>query len=189
MYSQRYLSLLALFLVNFHLQAKAFAPSTGLERRTQTTGTSLKVGNIFGGLFGKQDQGPKEVINLPASEVKIGALKFFVQIYLVGGQNKPVKGAWTLSNNDSGTLDMYYQDGSGMFSMGFEDSGVKVARYGGNPSLQYLLQESVMLHGVLDELDSIAFADDIEQEKRLLQFSDPETISKAREALPAKQEA
>jgi hypothetical protein len=186
MYSQRYLSLLALFLVSYSLQAKAFAPSTGLTN----TGTALKVGNIFGGLFGQQEQGPKEVINLPASAVKIGALKFFLQIYLVGEQNKPVKGSWVLSNNDSGTLDMYYQDGSGMFSIGCEDYGIKVTRFGGKPSLQYMLQESVMLHGVLDELNSIAFeTDDIEQEKRLLQFSDPETISKAREALPAKREA
>jgi hypothetical protein len=186
MYSQRYLSLLALFLVSYSLQAKAFAPSTGLTN----TGTSLKVGNLFGGLFGQQEQGPKEVINLPASAVKIGALKFFLQIYLVGEQNKPVKGSWVLSNNDSGTLDMYYQDGSGMFSIGCEDYGIKVTRFGGKPSLQYMLQESVMLHGVLDELNSIAFeTDDIEQEKRLLQFSDPETISKAREALPAKREA
>lgn len=190
MYSQRYLSLVALFLVSFSLQAKAFAPSAGLQRRTQTnSGTSLKVGDILGGLFGQKEQGPNEIINLPASAVKIGALKFFLQIYLVGEQNKPAKGAWVLSNNDSGTLDMYYQDGSGMFSMSFEDYSVKVTRYGGKPSLQYVLQESVMLHGVLDELNSIAFPDDIEQEKRLLQLSDPELISEARQVLPARKEA
>jgi hypothetical protein len=205
MYSQRYLSLLALFLVScFCLQdheVKAFAPSStaGLQparrwsTQTSNTGTTslLKVGNILGGLFGQQEQGPKVVINLPASAVKIGALKFFLSIYLVGEQNKPVKGAWVLSNNDSGgTLDMYYQDGSGMFTVGLEDYGIQVTRYGGKPSLQYMLQESLMLHGILDELHTIAFeTDDIEEEKRLLQFSDPETISKAREALPARKAA
>lgn len=163
------------------------------------TSTSLHIGNIFGGLFGQDDNsggnknnnGPKTVVDLPASTVKVGPLKFFLQIYLVGEQNKPVKGAWVLSSNDeTGSLEMYYKDGTGMFSIGLNDNRVKIDRYGERPSLEYALQESVMLHGVLDELNQIAFeVEDIAKEKRLLQLVNEDAISKARETLPARKES
>ena len=60
-------------------------------------------------------------------------------------------------------------------------------RYGENPSLQYRLQESVLLHGVLDELENVAFGtQDIEEEKRLLRVEDTSAIETARKTLPAK---
>ena len=50
-----------------------------------------------------------------------------------------------------------------------------------------------MLHGrcfnVLDELNEVATASDVEQEKRLIQFADPEAVSKARETLPARMDS
>jgi hypothetical protein len=108
----------------------------------------------------------------------------------VAEQNKPVKGSWALSNNEeNGSLDMYYKDGTGMFSIGLEDNKIRIDRHGSRPSLQYMLQESVMLHGILDEINSIAFeVVDIEQEKRLIQFVDDDAIANARRALPARNE-
>ena len=162
---------------------------TRTNRPSKTTPLNLE--NLLGGLFGSaQQQGPKTILDLPASTIKIGALRFFLQIYLVGEQNKPSKGSWVLRNNDdTNSLDMYYKDGTGMFSLGLEETGIKVLRFGERPSLEYALQESLMLHGVLDELNTIAFeVHDIEQEKRLLQFTDAKTIEKARESLPARKE-
>ena len=153
--------------------------------------SKLHIGDMIGGLFGKgeqQNEGPKPIIDLSANTVKVGPLKFFLQIYLVSQQNTPVKGAWVLNSNDeNGSLDLYYKDGSGMFSVGLNENSIKVQRFGSRPSLEYMLQESVMLHGVLDELNQIAFeVVDIEEDKRLLQFDDVDVINKARESLPAR---
>ena len=167
----------------------AFLTRSSLSSR-QTLSSELKIGNLFGGLFGQEEaqSGPKSVIDLSANTVKVGPLKFFLQIYLVGEQNKPVQGAWVLNNNDeNGSLDMYYKDGTGMFSVGLNENSIKVQRYGEKPSLEYVLQESVMVHGILDELNQIAFeVDDIEEEKRLLQFANSDAIENARESLPAR---
>lgn len=68
---------------------------------------------------------------------------------------------------------------------------IKAERFGTKPSLQYMLNESIMLHGLLDELNTLAFeVEDIEEEKRLIQLNDPgDAIDRAREKLPAKPEA
>jgi hypothetical protein len=168
--------------------------SYGFQNPSISTGrsTQLVVCNLFGGLFGNsnENKGPKPVIELPANSIKVGALKFFLQIYVVGQQNQPTKGSWTLNSNDEiGSLDLYYKDGTGMFSVAIKETSIQVNRYGERPSLQYLLQESVLLHGVLDEISQIAFdTEDIEQDKRLIQFSDDRVIEKARAGLPARKE-
>lgn len=139
------------------------------------------------------------VLSIPASKVKTGALKFYLQIFIVGERNTPVKGSWTLNTNDkdgasASTLDVYYRDGTGMFSVIVSESSIVVERNGKRPSLEYLLQESVILHGLLDEVEAVAYGKDdegklIDKEKRLLLFDDDEdnnAINKAREKLPAK---
>jgi hypothetical protein len=172
--------------------------------------------NIFGGFFGrgvgspnpKDDSGSKTdidaiaIFHLPATSLKVGPLKFYLQIFLVGEQNNPVQGSWVMNPNDkTGSLDMYYTDGTGMVSIVLMDdnndnnndndvlSAIQVMRYGQRPSLPYRLQESVLLHSLLDELEAIAFAGDIDPEKRLVQFANGKgDISKARETLPARKE-
>lgn len=179
----------SMFTMNYTV--KGFLSSAAIYRPTRQS-SDLQIGNLFGGLFGndenQQKGGSKSVIDLAADTVKVGPLKFFLQIYLVGEQNKPVQGAWVLnSNEENESLDMYYKDGTGMFSLGLNENSIKVQRYGERPSLEYMLQESVMLHGVLDELNQIAFeVDDIEEEKRLLRFENKEAINEARESLPAR---
>jgi hypothetical protein len=120
--------------------------------------------------------------------VKVGALRFLLNIYLVGEQNKPEPKSWLTRQQDDGTLQIYYLDGTGMLALDLQEYGIKAIRYGEAPSLQYVLQESILLQGILDELSGLAFDVEAEPEKRLLQLADEEAIVKARETLPARKE-
>jgi len=74
-----------------------------------------------------------------------------------------------------------------MFSVVLEESKIVVDRYGSRPSLPYMLQESVILHKVLDELKELAFGGEgIEEENRLVRLEERDGIEKAREVLPAR---
>jgi hypothetical protein len=129
------------------------------------------------------------IFEIPTNDVKIGALKFLIQVHMVSQGNKPEKGTWFPKQNEEGGLDLYFKDGTGMCTVAMTEYCVKAERYGSKPSLQYLLQESILLHSVLDELEKTAFeVDDIEQEKRLLTLRDPDGIEEARKSLPAKSE-
>lgn len=145
----------------------------------------------------KTDTIKRVVLDIPASKIKVGGLKFFLQLFILGEQNNPVKGSWALNINEEGdvpTLDVYYGDGTGMFSVIINERKITVERNGKRPSLQYQLQETVLLHGLLDELETVAYAVDdngraIDKEKRLLVFENDEdntAISKVRSNLPAK---
>lgn len=145
--------------------------------------------NLFGNLFKDAEAGPKTVLEVPASDVKIGALRFLLQIYLVGEQNKPEEGSWFTKQGDDGDLQVYYKDGTGMVSLDLQEYSIQVTRYGEKPSLQYQLQESLLLHGVLDELTTVALGvEEIDAEKRLLKLKDDSAIEQARKKLPARQE-
>lgn len=203
MRSQSYFSFLPALLAMLLLSTNALVgPAFRLSRQAPNARSSsaLHAGNIFGGLFGQQQPQKEEekeesngsygsnalLLDMPAT-VKVGSLKFFLQIYLVGQQNNPSQKSWTLNNNEeTDTIDMYYKDATGMFSLDIKENGIKVDRKGQKPSLQYVLQESVMLHGLLDELSEIAEVEDIEQEKRLIQFNELDAVAKARESLPAR---
>ena len=83
-------------------------------------------------------------------------------------------------------LDMFFKDNSAMFSLILEDESVVIDRYG-KPSLAYVLQESLVLHSVLDEIQTLVFDGDIEDENRLLRLEEPgDGIEKARATLPAR---
>lgn len=179
-----------------------------IAKNTQrTTATPTKLYNLFGNLFGKQESsGPQEsaasmnnnpvvdVFEIPTKVIKIKPLKFFLQIFFVGIQNTPFKGAWLLNANEEVEeyLEVYFSDGTGMLSVKFDESfGLRIQRKGKRPSLQYMLQESVLLHSVLDELEAIAFGEgdgDVKEEERLLQFSEEnqDVLAKARAKLPAR---
>ena len=128
------------------------------------------------------------VMEIPVKYMKRGGLRFVLGLYLVG---LPDKGTWTPNQaaDDSG-LDMHFKDGSAMFKLVLDDDAVRVDRYGQRPSLAYLLQESVVLHGILDELHSLCSENDdagIEMANRLLLLEEPgDAIEKARATLPAR---
>lgn len=182
-------------------------------------GSSSGTGSTSGGgLFGRNSGNaaaakaertegvpPKSVLllELPAEAIKLGALRFLLQIHLVSEQNKPVPKAWLtreVDNNDDdtndskdnkSTLQVYFMDGTGMLSMELSDAGISIQRLGDKPSLQYVLQESILLHSILDQLEEVVFGDTadeaaIDVDKRLLILSDATAIDQARANLPAR---
>mmetsp|Transcript_5821 Transcript_5821/g.10597 ORF Transcript_5821/g.10597 Transcript_5821/m.10597 type:complete len:205 (+) Transcript_5821:73-687(+) len=163
-------------------------PTNGVSRRK----TALGIGNLFGGGEKKQETssgGGTTVVDIQAKTIKVGGLRFFLNIYLVGQCNTPEQGSWLVQQNDEGKLDLYFKDGTGMLSVDISEVQFKADRYGEKPSLSYMLNESIMLHGLLDELNALAFdVEDIEEEKRLIQFNAPgdDAINLAREKLPAR---
>jgi hypothetical protein len=138
--------------------------------------------------MGNKEKLPKTVVDIAASDVKVGALRFLLNIHLVGEQNKPEPKSWLTREGDYGMLGIYYQDGTGMLSLELQENSIKAVRYGEKPSLQYVLQESVLLHSILDELSDVAFEVEAEQKNRLLTLTDDTVIEKARESLPARKE-
>ena len=167
----------------------ATAVAMGLFGNDDGSSTSGILSRFMGG--GSNDTGPKTVLELPARDVKVGALRFLLNIVLVGEQNKPAPKSWlTKQGEGAGDLQVYYQDGTGMLLIELQEYGIKMMRHGQKPSLQYLLQESVLLHTVLDELSDVAFGtkeDGIATDKRLLVFLDENAVETARKKLPARQ--
>lgn len=162
---------------------------------TKTTSTKLHAG-LFGNLFGGKQESqnddpsiPTRIMDIPCTSTKLGGLRFALGLFFIGQQGTPVKGSWKANQASDGVLDMYYVDNTAMFSVHLTDKLIYVDRYG-RPSLQYQLQESLVLHRFLDELNTLAFeGDDIEDDNRLLVLSDPENgIQGAREKLPARAE-
>ena len=165
--------------------------------RASRVSTKLQEGGLFGegnpikNLFGKQEQtgGPKVMVDLSAKEIKVGALRFLLQIHLVGEQNNPQPQTWLMKQGGEDELDVYFNDGTGMFSIDLNVYQIKITRYGEKPSLQYQVQESVLIHSILDELHKTAFdVDDIEEDKRLLRLNDDNAIESARSNLLARAE-
>jgi hypothetical protein len=112
-------------------------------------------------------------------------LSFLTNVFLVGEQNNPSEKSWLTKQADSGELQVYFRDGTAMFSIELLDSRITFTRHGEKPSLPYMLQESILIHGVLDEIQNAATVEDIEVEKRLLQV-DNTAIDGARKTLPAR---
>ena len=132
--------------------------------------------------------GPTTVLEIPVKNIKPRPLRFFLQIYIVGQQNSKDSQSWLPKEEGSSDLQVYYQDGTGMCNIVLGDDKIVMERHGQRPSLQYMLQESLMLHGVLDELAQVAFeVDDVEDSQRLLML-DEKVIDEARSKLPARQE-
>ena len=96
------------------------------------------------------------------------------------------KGTWRANEASTTKLDMFFKDNSAMFQLVLDNDKIYVDRYG-QPSLAYVLQESLVLHSILDEICSLAFGvDDIDAENRLIQFDDPDAIEQSRSSLPAR---
>ena len=156
--------------------------------------TTLRMG-LFGGdsgnlkdLFQPKPDGPTTVLEIPVENVKPRPLRFFLQIYIVGQQNSKDAQSWLPKETGENELEVYFKDGTGMCNIALGDTSIKIQRHGQRPSLQYLLQESLMLHGVLDELNEIAFeVEDVEDSQRLLML-DKGALDDARAKLPARQD-
>jgi hypothetical protein len=119
------------------------------------------------GLFGPKETAesqdataPKRIIEIPVTSVKKGGLRMVLGLCLIGLQNTPDPGSWKANQATDTVLDMIFKDNAAKFSVVLEDSCIAVDRYG-RASLPYLLQESVILHKVLDELNELVIIIDI----------------------------
>lgn len=131
-----------------------------------------------------QSSSCQEILDVPVNRVKIGGLRFALGLQLVGMRDD---GLWRPNETSSSQLDVFFKDGSAMFSIKLTDDAIRIEREG-TPSLAYLLQESLILHKVLDELNTLATDGEIEQQNRLLELASESAIDDAREKLPARQE-
>ncbi|KAL3811656.1 hypothetical protein ACHAXA_004388 [Cyclostephanos tholiformis] len=126
----------------------------------------------------------ERVLEIPVSSIKRGGLRFVLGLHLVGLEDK---GTWSPNQTSDNSIDVYFRDGSAMFQLILDDDAIRVFRHGSRPSLAYLLQESVALHGILDELCTLCSDESIDQGNRLLLLEEPgDAIDRARAALPAR---
>ena len=150
---------------------------------------------LHAGLFGPEEAVdpqkdssmlPKRIMEIPVKSIKKGGLRMVIGLCLIGLQNTPDTGSWRANQASNTVLDMIFRDNAAKFSVVLEDSVIAIERYG-QASLPYLLQESVILHRVLDELHDLAFNSEVEPENRLLQLEAVNAIEEARSTLPARQ--
>jgi hypothetical protein len=131
------------------------------------------------------------ILNIPenllarneAKTMKSGGLRLYCNLYLMGLQNTPEKGCWKASQSDNSEVNLRYCDLSGSIIIQFTDDGVTIDRLGSSPSMKYLMHESIILNGFLDELQGIVNGGDIIVENRLLTLVDSNAIDKARGAV------
>ena len=179
--------LLLLFLyITLHIN-NCYAFSVSIANKIGIVQLTRLKAVLLGNISPSSDDEPNNILEIQCKSMKLGGLRFALGLFLIGQQNNPVKGSWAANQATETTLDMYYEDGTGMFTVRLSDKSITVERNGSKPSLRYLLNESVMLHCLIDELNSLATeGDDIKDEDRLLHFATEDILSKAREKLPAR---
>ena len=118
-----------------------------------------------------------------AKTMKSGGLRLYCNLYLMGVQNTPEKNCWKASQSDNSEVNLRYCDLSGSIIIQFTDDGITVDRLGSSPSMKYLMHESIILNGFLDELDAIVYGGDISAENRLLTLVESDAIEKGRNAV------
>ena len=131
--------------------------------------------------------GEINVVTIPVKEIKPGGLRLFVMFYLMGLQNTPEKGTWRADQptSEDYVVDFWYHDNSAVLSITFSEERKKITidRVGSSPSTGYMIQESLVVQGLLDELESMATDPDVAVENRLLIPKTEQTIEMARDAL------
>lgn len=125
--------------------------------------------------------GSKRIVTIPAKTMKLGGLRLYCNLYLMGVQNTPEKKSWKASQSDNSEVNLRYCDLSGSIIIQFTDDGITVDRLGSSPSMKYLMHESMILNGFLDELHSIVYEGDVRDENRLLTLVESDAIEKARD--------
>lgn len=133
-----------------------------------------------------EDAGTHRLVSIPVQSLKPGALRLFLVFYLLGMQNTPDKKTWRANqrSSDDYIVDFYYHDQSALISIQLGDDKVTIDRLGTQPSNAYIMQESVIVEGLLNELDRCAFDESVAAKDRLLLLKEPQdAIEKARDAL------
>lgn len=134
-------------------------------------------------------------ISFAQSNAQLAADTLRVQMHLClkRQENIPTKSSWLVHHDEKGVLHMIFKDNSAMFALRIRETVIVVDRFvnGKHPSLQYQLQESGVLHAILDEVLGLAGltngSDDKLNQQVLLRLADNgASIHEARKTLPAK---
>lgn len=133
--------------------------------------------------------GTYKVVTIPVKEMKPGGLRLFLMFYLMGEQNTPSRNTWranqpdrrkrkitALSNNmkveedeEEYVVDFrYVADNTAALSIILRPNSIRIYRIGSTPSNSYMMQEAIILQGILNELDQCATDDRVQLENRLL---------------------
>lgn len=128
--------------------------------------------------------GYSEIFEIPVDSIKIGGLRLFLSLFFMGQLNFPEKKSWKSCQNGDGGIELFFNDQTGALIVDFTEDAIQVQRLGSTPSMKYLENESIMLNGMLDQLDEISTDSSIKESDRLFQLSDPSaTIQTVRESL------
>ena len=128
----------------------------------------------------------KRLLTIEVNSMKTGGLRFAIGLFLMGFRGKPNPGTWKTKQADDGVIDMFHNSDTGSLAFSFQDDiSINVDRWGPFPSKAYLKDENEVLHGFLDELESMLSNSDEEDEKDncLLELRDKEALNKARKSL------
>mmetsp|Transcript_49866 Transcript_49866/g.97572 ORF Transcript_49866/g.97572 Transcript_49866/m.97572 type:complete len:219 (-) Transcript_49866:437-1093(-) len=184
----------------YHARAAKFPEATRPE-------TSLCGGGMFGfdlpnfGDFGfgkksspDEDYGDgdgdgdgiERIMTLQGKSMKFGGFRLLISLFLMGEQGTPHRGSWRTDQADDGSLTMaYLRDGTGALTIRLdsESAALSIHRLGERPSATYSADEGDLLHGLLDEIRSVAEDGDAEDSDRLFALGGDQ-IEAARGALP-----
>lgn len=130
------------------------------------------------------------VFTIPARSVKVGALRLLLMLHLMGQQNSPNKGTWKCQQREEEDGEdvivmQFMVDQSASLSVIITDWGIKVKRRGIAPSMQFMIQESILLQGLIDQLDHVLYSEEVKEGNRLLVLKYPlDGLDKARATIP-----
>jgi hypothetical protein len=111
------------------------------------------------------------------------------RLHLMGQQNTPTKGTWKCQQPEEEEADaifMYFMlDQSASLSVNILDWGIKVKQREIKPSVQFMMQESILLQGLIDRLDHVLYSEQVKDANCLLVLKTPlNGLDKARAMLP-----
>ena len=161
--------------------------------RTQTTSS---VREVSSNVEGRDDDamiaaGTTRLITVPVQSIKPGGLRVFLMFYCMGMQNTPSRMSWkadqpttgSSSQSDEYVVDMHFHDHTGVLSVELKQDKIIMVRVGSLPSTQYLIQESLLVQGILDELEKCANDETIEVSNRLIRLVEDDAIENSRNTL------
>lgn len=125
------------------------------------------------------------VLSLPVESIKPGGLRLFLMLHLMGMQNTPQKGAWSVDQptTEEYAVDLYFHDKSAMLMIRLTETEVLIDRMGSMPSTSYVMQEAIVVDSILKELELMTHEGDIKDEDRLILLKNQNSVEELRDDL------
>lgn len=160
-------------------------PNSSNKAQSSSSEFSLNNDNLLDEDDDDLPAGEIRIATIPVQDIKPGGLRLFLMFYLMGLQNQPDPKTWMANQptTEDYVIDFWYHDKSAVLTIALESNKISVTRVGSNPSTAYLMQESLVAQGLLDELQTMANDKEIEPENRLLILETDDAIEKARDLL------